>query len=114
MVIAVGTGGVPVWLPMQGLAGNPNGTLMGRQLFLSEKMATLGDQGDIGIADFKRYFIGDRGGVQTATSIHLRFDYDETAFRFVLRYDGQPSWLQPLTPRKSAVTLSPFIVLAAR
>lgn len=115
MVIAVGTGGVPVWMPMQGLAGNPNGTLMGRQLFLSEKMQTLGDQGDIGLADFKRYFIGEKSsGVQVATSIHLRFDYDETAFRFVLRYDGQPSWLQAVTPRRSAATLSPFIVLAAR
>ena len=114
MSIAVGTGGVPVWLPAQGLATNPNGTLMGRQLFLSEKMATLGDAGDIGIADFKRYFIGEKGGMQTATSIHLRFNYDETAFRFTLRYDGQPSWLAPLTPKKSTTTLSPFLRLAER
>jgi HK97 family phage major capsid protein len=115
MSMSVGTGGVPVWLPAGQLAGSPFGSLMGRPLFLSEKMQALGDQGDIGLADFSRYFIGEKsGGVQIATSIHIRFDYDETAFRFVLRYDGQPSWLVTLTPRRGAGTLSPFVVLAER
>jgi len=113
LTLDVGTGGVPVWMPAQGLAGSPNGTLMGRPLFLSEKMATVGDQGDIGLADFKRYFVGEKGGLRTATSIHIRFDYDETAFRFVLRYDGQPAWLNTLTPKKGDA-LSPFVVIQAR
>ena len=115
MSMPVGTGGVPVWLPAQGAAGTPYGTLMGRPLFLSEKMQALGTQGDIGLADFSKYFIGEKtGGIQIATSIHIRFDYDETAFRFVLRYDGQPSWLTALTPRRGTNTLSPFVVLATR
>lgn len=115
MVISVGTGGVPVWLPAQQLASAPHGTVMGRPLFLSEKMQALGTQGDIGLADFSRYFIGEKsGGIQIATSIHIRFDYDETAFRFVLRYDGQPSVLTALTPRRGSSTLSPFVVLAVR
>ena len=114
MSLAVGTGGVPVYMPANGAAGAPFGTLMGRPLILTEKMETLGDAGDIGIADFSKYFIGDKGGVKTASSIHLRFDYDETVFRFVLRYDGRPSWLTTLTPRKSSTTLSPFVILAER
>ena len=77
-------------------------------------MQTLGTQGDIGLADFSQYLIGDKGGIKVATSIHLRFDYDETAFRFVLRYDGQPWWLSALTPRRGTSTLSPFVVLAVR
>ena len=114
MSLAVGTGGVPVYMPANGVAGAPFGTLMGRPLFLSEKMATLGDLNDIGVADFSTYFIGDKGGVQAASSIHLRFDYDETVFRFVMRYDGQPSWRTTLTPLTSSETLSPYVTLAER
>lgn len=114
MSLSVGTGGVPVYMPSNGAAGAPFGTLMGRPLILTEKMETIGDAGDIGIADFSAYFIGDKGGIKTAASIHLRFDYDQTVFRFVLRYDGRPSWLTKLTPRNSTITLSPFVRLAER
>lgn len=114
MSLTVSSGGSAVYLPSNGAAGAPFGTLMGRPLMLSEKMQTLGDAGDIGVADFSTYFIGDKGGVSTASSIHLRFDYDETVFRFVMRYDGQPSWRTTLTPLKSSSTLSPYVSLAER
>jgi len=111
MAIPVGAGGVPVFLPANQVAGSPYRTLMGRPLIFSEKMATLGDQGDIGLADFSQYLIGSKG-LKTASSIHLRFDYDQTSFRFVMRYDGEPWWLSTLTPLNSADTLSPFVVLS--
>ena len=116
MSLAVGTGGLPVWIPANGVAGTPFGTLMGRPLLLSEKMQTLGTQGDIGLADFSQYLVADKvgGGLKTATSIHIKFDYDETAFRFVLRYDGQPWWLSAITPKRGSNTLSPFVVVAVR
>uniref|UniRef100_A0A6M3KNG9 Putative capsid protein n=1 Tax=viral metagenome TaxID=1070528 RepID=A0A6M3KNG9_9ZZZZ len=116
MSMAVGTGGVPVWLPANGAANTPFGTLMGRPLMLCEKMQALGTQGDIGLADFSQYLVAEKagGGLKTATSIHLRFDYDETCFRWVLRYDGQPWWLSDLTPKRGTATLSPFVVLAVR
>lgn len=116
MSMPVGTGGVPVWLPANGASASPFGTLMGRPLILSEKMQALGTQGDIGLADFSQYLVAEKagGGLKAATSIHLRFDYDETAFRWVLRYDGQPWWLSTLTPKRGTATLSPFVVLAAR
>ncbi|MDD4994774.1 MAG: phage major capsid protein [Candidatus Pacebacteria bacterium] len=111
MSLAVGTGGVPIWMPAGGLAAAPYETLMGRPLLYSEKMQALGTAGDIGLADFSQYIIGQKGGVQVASSIHLKFDYDETSFRFVLRYDGQPTWKKYLTPKRGSATLSPFIVL---
>ncbi|HUW08475.1 MAG TPA: phage major capsid protein [Anaerolineae bacterium] len=117
MVLKVGTGGVPVWLPGNnvGVAGAPQGTLLGRPLILSELCPTVGDQGDIALVDFSQYLVGERAGegVQSASSMHLRFDYGETAFRFTLRNDGQPWWTSVFTPRNGA-TMSPFVVLAAR
>lgn len=116
MSMAVGTGGVPVWLPANGASDTPFGTLMGRPLILCEKMQALGTQGDIGIGDFSQYLLAQKSGgaLKTAASIHLRFDYDETSFRWVLRYDGQPWWQSALTPKRGSSTLSPFVVLAAR
>ena len=111
MEMAVGTGGVPVWLPAGGMSGLPYQTLMGRPLIFTEKCQALGTAGDIALIDFSQYMIGQRGGLKMASSMHLRFDYDATVFRFVLRYDGQPTWLTTLTPRRGSNTLSPFVVL---
>jgi hypothetical protein len=53
--------------------------------------------------------------MQFASSIHLRFDYDQTAFRFVFRIDGQPWWPTAATPLyATSDTLSPFVTLAER
>jgi hypothetical protein len=54
------------------------------------------------------------GGVQTATSMHLYFDADATAFRFTFRLNGKPILSKPVTPPKSSVTRSHFVSLAAR
>lgn len=112
---SVGDSAVPVYLPANGAADAPYGTLMGRPLILTKKCQTLGDKGDIVLADFSQYLVGTKAkGLAVAQSIHLRFDYDQTAFRFTLRYDGQPWWPAPLTPKYSTATLSPFVMLAER
>ena len=111
MEMAVGTGGVPVWLPAGGVSGAPYQTLMGRPLIFTEKCQALGTAGDIALVDLSQYKIGQKGGLKMASSIHLRFDYDATVFRFVLRYDGQPTWTSALTPKRGSNTLSPFVVL---
>jgi len=116
--LAVGTGGSAVWLPTTGLAGAPNGTLMGLPLVLTEHCQALGTAGDIVLADWSQYLIGGKpgAGLQTASSMHLYFDYDKTVYRFVLRYDGQPWWQTTLTPIHggATATMSPFVALATR
>ena len=118
MSLAVGVGGIPVYLPANGLSGSPYGSLLGRPVIPIEYASTLGTTGDIMLADLSQYLRIDKsgagGGIQAATSIHVKFLYDETAFRFVYRVGGQPMWTLPLTPFKGANTLSPFIVLATR
>jgi HK97 family phage major capsid protein len=112
MGLAVGTGGIPVWMPANQLSGRPYKELMGQPIFFTEKMQSLGTAGDIGVADMSQYLVGDRGGLKVASSIHVKFDYDRTAFRFVLRYDGTPSWLTTLTPQNGSDALSPFVILS--
>lgn len=116
MSMAVGTGGVPVYMPAGGVSGAPYATLMGRPAIPTEHCQTLGTTGDIILGDWAEYLIGGKsgGGVAVASSIHLKFDYDETTFRFVTRYDGQPWWAAALTPKHGTNTLSPFVALATR
>ena len=114
MGLVVGTGGTPAYLPPGGLSGSPYGTLFGRPVIAVEYCSALGTVGDIILADFSQYLMIEKGGLQTAVSIHVQFKYDETVFRFVLRNDGQPLWNAALTPFKGTNTLSPFVVLAAR
>jgi len=118
MALNVGTGGAPVWLPANGISGRPYDTLMGKPIIWSKHCSTLGTVGDIILADWSQYLIGQKAsgaGVKYDTSIHLKFDYDQTCFRFVFRIDGQPWWPTYYTPPQATThTQSPFIVLASR
>ena len=114
MSLAVGTGGVPVYLPANSLAGGMHSTLFGRPVIPVEQCDTVGDLGDIVLADLSQYYLADKGGMQAASSIHVKFIYDEMTFRMTYRVDGQPSWKSAITPFKSSNTLSPFVTLQAR
>lgn len=90
------------------------GTLKGRPVIPVEQASTLGDLGDIVLADLSQYMLIDKGGIVPATSVHVRFLYDEQVFRFTYRVNGMPIWSAPLTPFKGSNTLSPFVTLAER
>lgn len=112
--IAAGTAGIPVYMPAGGLSTSPYGTLFSRPVIPIEQCATLGTVGDIVLADLSEYLIIEKGGIQSASSIHVRFVYDETTFRFVYRIDGQPLWNSTLTPANGSNTVSPYVALATR
>jgi hypothetical protein len=68
------------------------------------------------LASPSQYALITKGGVQAASSIHVKFVEDETPFRFVYRVDGQSIWASPVTAYASTVatyTVSPFIQLSA-
>lgn len=115
MSLAVGTGGVPVYLPANGLSAGPYATLMGRPVVPVEYASTLGTSGDIALVDLSQYMLLRKaGGVRQATSMHVAFTTDEMAFRATYRVDGQPIWRSALTPAQGSNTLSPFVTLATR
>ena len=112
MALAVGSGGIPVYMPAGGLSGLPYGTLFGKPVIPCEQCASLGTAGDIILADLSQYVMISKGTMQSASSIHVNFQTDQTAFRFVYRCDGQPMWDTYLTPYKGTTSYqSPFVVL---
>jgi len=115
MSLPVGVAGAPVYLPAGGASVAPYATLYGRPVMPVEQCQTLGTTGDIILADYSQYLMIDKGAnIKQDVSIHVKFVYDETAFRFVYRCDGQPLWNSALTPKNGTTTVSPFVVLATR
>jgi HK97 family phage major capsid protein len=114
LTMQVGVGGVPTYMPPGGLSEAPYGRLKGRPVMPMEYCSTLGTIGDIILADLNQYAISDRGSIKAASSIHVQFLTDETAFRFIYEIDGQSLWSTALTPANGTNTLSPFVALATR
>lgn len=106
---------VPAYMPANGLAGAPYSTLMGRPVIPTQACETLGDKGDIIFASWPQYWSGMKNvGIRQDISIHLWFDYDVTAYRFIMRLGGQ-CWLSAaIDPRDGSNTLGAFISLEAR
>jgi HK97 family phage major capsid protein len=114
--MTLGSGGAQIvaYQPPGGLSAQPYATLMGRPVIPVEWCATLGTVGDIVLADLRHYVTATKGIMDSQMSIHLRFDYDESVFRFILRMDGAPWWTSALTPFKGSNTQSCFVTLATR
>ena len=114
MSISIGTSGVLVYMPPTGLSGNIYGTLFGIPVVPVEQCETLGTAGDIMLIDMGQYIMADKGSLKIASSMHVRFEYNEMAFRFTYRADGQPEKNKPLSPFKGANSVSPFVAIADR
>ncbi len=88
--------------------------IYGKPVIESEHASVLGNDGDVILADFRYYLIGDRGdmAVDSSQDDSDAFVNDETCWRFVKRLDGQPSLDSAITPLRGTNTLSPFVILA--
>lgn len=106
--------GVPSYVRYEPPSDTAFAKLQGRPVITSEYNNTLGGVGDIILFDPTQYMMIDKGQTQTASSIHVRFIFDETVFRFVYRANGQPKWRTARTPFKGSNSQSPFVTLAAR
>jgi len=107
------------WVEMQAAAANSASVLnlaemicLGRPIIVSEKCSPMGTKGDIILADFSHYVIGDRELIISA-SRHVP-DYwqkNTTFWKLWIRVDGRPTLDQPITPYKGADTVSAFVTL---
>jgi HK97 family phage major capsid protein len=108
------TTSVPVFMAIGGLANKPYDTILGRPAFASELPEAVGTPGDLVLLAPSQYHMADKGGPTIATSVHVRFLYDEMAMRITYRTDGAPVWRTSVTPYKGANPRSPFVALAVR
>jgi HK97 family phage major capsid protein len=97
-----------------GLAPGLPMTLLGRPLRFVEACSAVGTVGDLIFGDWRQYVAITKGGIQTATSLHLWFDYDVEAFRATFRIDGQPWRSSTLSPGKGSATRGHFVTLETR
>lgn len=114
MYMAVGTGGVPVYLPANGVSTAPYGTLMGLPVIPIEQASALGTVGDIVLANFANDYAIISKPMTSASSIHVLFTSNQTTFRWVWPVIGKPVLSSAITPYKGADTLAPFVTLATR
>lgn len=107
--------GAAAFMPPGGLSGNTYATLMGRPMIPTEACQTLGTEGDIILWDPMGYLsVTKRQGVRQDMSIHVEFEKDLTAFRFIFRVGGQP-WLSgPVARANGSNTLSTVVTLQTR
>lgn len=116
---------MPQLIQLNGPAANPSyifipnareglpGTLFGFPIDFTEKLPRVGQPGDILLADWRFYVVGDRQATTIDSSTHFRFRDDITAWRAVHRVDGQPQLSQPITLADGVTQISPFVILGA-
>jgi HK97 family phage major capsid protein len=87
-------------------------TLCGRPAIPIESCQTAGTEGDLILTSLKDYgIVAKPRGV---LSMHVRFIYNESAFRLSMRCDGASLWGEPLTPIYGSSTFSPIVTLTTR
>ncbi len=121
LTIPIGTAGVLANLfqfpvnPAGAFGADGYGTMLSRPVIPIEQAQSVGTEGDVILADLSQYIVGEKGGLNAATSIHIAFTTDQTAFRFIFRCNGEPVWHYPLTPfAGTSDTLSPYVTLQSR
>lgn len=106
--------GEPIWMPEGGLSASPYQRILGRPIIYTDQMSTLGDKGDIMLADLSQYLLIKKGSVKQDWSMHVEFLTDQMCFRVVFRCNGAPKIDAPIKFKNTTLTRSPFVTLAAR
>ena len=117
MSISVGTGGIPVYMPANGMSGKPFATLLGHDVHVIEQAEQVGTLGDISLCNFQDgYVLATKGSIKKDMSIHCRYIFDESVIRLVTRIDGQPVLATDIDAFKGGSTHSKghFVVLETR
>lgn len=105
-----GPTGNPSYIWGNAVSGQPP-TLLGYPVIWTEKCPRIGTAGDVILADWRYYLIGDRKAATVESTQFDRWRYDETSWRMVHRVDGQPWLSAPLTLQDGTSQISPFVIL---
>ena len=106
-------GSTAVLFPYAGYTADGVRTLYGKPIIETEFNASLNTTGDILLADLSQYVVFEKGGIESASSIHVEFLTDQEVFRYIARMDGSANVASALTPANGSNTTSPFVVLGS-
>jgi len=99
-----------IWQP-NARDGKPD-MLLGRKINWTEKVPALGTAGDVTLADYGWYVMGDREGFELDVSDDYKFKSHMEAFKATERNYGAP-WLDKvITLADGATEVSPFVKLS--
>ena len=98
------------YLWMANAAGDVPARLLGYPIIWTDKVPALGTKGDITLADFSKYVLGD-SEISVEASPHYQFIKNTTTYRFHVLTDGRPQLSAPLYTRGGDYQVSPFVAL---
>lgn len=105
-----GPSGNPAYLWGSATAGVPQ-TLLGIPLIKTDRVPTLGTEGDVGLYDLSYYLVGDRRMTTVDVSQDERFQWVQTSWRATTRTDGKPWLSAAITYEDGSTAVSPFVTL---
>ncbi len=114
------TAGVyPIYFPAGTTALTQNsilGRMKGAPVIPCEFCSDLGNKGDIILANFGEYMTLTKagGGIKSMTSAHVRFLYEEMAYRWSFRIGGGSPWTAPIEDLNGSKVRGPFVTLEDR
>ena len=90
----------------------PCGVLSSLPLFVTDKLPTLGNRGDLVLFDPSLYIIAQRMEVVVDVSPDDLFRNNQTVYRIWLRLDGKPMTSGTITLQDTTTVVAPYVVLA--
>ncbi len=98
-----------------GVGGESNcGFLLSKPLYITDKLPSLGNAGDLILFDPSLYAIGNRQEVLIESStLGPAFRTNQTDFRVWLRIGGLPQVSAPITLPDASTLVSPYLILGA-
>lgn len=103
-----------IYMPENGISVQGYDRLFGREIIESDYCSALGDKGDILYWNPFEYLEVFKGGVDTATSIHVAFDTAQMAFRAISYVNGLCKYDKGITLVNSTTQRASYVTLADR
>lgn len=103
-----------IYMPENGISVQGYDRLFGREIIESDFCSALGDKGDVLYWNPFEYLEVFKGGIETATSIHVAFDTAQMAFRAISYVNGMCKYDQGITLVNSNTQRASYVTLAAR
>ena len=103
-----------VYMPAGGLSVDGYDKLFARNVIDIDFCSALGDKGDVMLIDPKEYLWIEKGGVEMASSIHVKFESGQQAFRATYRANGMCKRYSAISIKNSSTKRSCYVALATR